>query len=558
MTSFLQFAELCQKIEGISSSLEKIDQVAYFLNEIDEEELAIVPSLLMGVVFPPGREIELGVGTSILYESLSRASGCQSDQILEILKKTGDVGIVAAKVIENQRQPTIASFLGSERLTISDVQKRFNDIARASGKGSQNVKVKNIQYLLSQATPIEAQYIARLVIEDLRIGVGEGIVRDAISKAFSRPAELVERAYNLTNDLGIVARKAKSSDLSLLEIMINHPIKMMLAQLGESIPAVLGEMEKAAVEWKFDGARVQIHKSGKSVRIYSRRLENVTKSLPEVVRSVIEHVDAKSAILDGEAVAIGEDGRPRPFQDILKRFRRKHKVSRVAALIPLHLYLFDLIYLDGEGLTEMPLIERRKMLVNIADPEIVASQTITGDLDLVNLTYQEAIAAGHEGIMLKNPASLYTPGKRGKNWLKIKPIMETLDLVVTGARWGEGKRAKLLGSYRLACIDSETGRYAEIGWVGTGITDEMLAELTELFSDLIVLVAFGMEVELKPTFVFEIAYEEIQTSPNYSSGYALRFPRLISVRDDKSPEEADTLDRVRDLYLCQKGRGTAE
>jgi DNA ligase-1 len=209
--------------------------------------------------------------------------------------------------------------------------------------------------------------------------------------------------------------------------------------------------------------------------------------------------------------------------------------------------------MDGASLLDEPLEERRRVLVSVADPEIIAEQVVTSDVHRVEEIYREALAAGHEGVMLKNPSSTYTPGKRGKNWLKIKPLLESLDLVVIGARWGEGKRANLLGSYRLACIDTDTGELKDVGWVATGITDEMLAELTELFRELIVK-ENGMEVEVHPEIVFEVGYEEIQRSPNYSSGYALRFPRLIAVRDDKSPSEADTLERIGEIYRLQRGR----
>jgi DNA ligase-1 len=495
----------------------------------------------------------LGVGPSILYEAMARACGCTLDQIQETLRTTGDPGLVAYAVAEKRRPLTLAAFGDTAALTISEVYERFVSISRASGKGSQEAKVKNLQFLLGGGSPLEARYIARLAMEDLRIGVGEGGVRDAIAKAFGQFAELVERGYNLTNDMGLVALHAKHGTLSSLNVTINHPIKMMLAQLGESIPSSLQEMGEAAVEWKFDGARVQIHKDGEKVRIYSRRLENVTSSLPEISKAIQKHVKAKSAILDGEAVATGDDGRPRPFQDILKRFRRKYNVEKLAVKIPLHLYLFDIIYLDGQSLIDLSLLERRKLLANIADKELVASQELTDIPEEAERIYKEALSAGHEGVMIKNPGSVYAPGKRGKNWLKIKPVMETLDLVVIGATWGEGRRANFLGSYRLACADPQTGKLLDIGWVATGLTDEVLAELTEMFKDLI-LVQKGMDVELKPAVIFEVAYEEIQTSTNYSSGFALRFPRLVAVRDDKSVEEADTLERVSSLYRLQRGR----
>jgi DNA ligase-1 len=552
MTSFLSFAQLCQKAEGIRGSLEKIDLVAAFLIELDDAELAIASNFIMGRVFPSA-DMVLGVGPSILYEALAKACGCTSGMIQDTLRETGDPGLVAAVVAQKRRPLNLSAFSSADQLTITDVYERFVSISRASGKRSQDIKVKNLQFLFGGATPLEAQYIARLAMEDLRIGVGEGGVRDALAKAFGQGADLVERGYNLTNDMGLVAKHARQGNLSNLNIMINHPIKMMLAQLGEGISSVIQEMQTAAVEWKFDGARVQIHKNGEEIRIYSRRLEDDTWSLPDISRAVLKLVKAQSAILDGEAVAIGDDGRPRPFQDILKRFRRKYNVEKLAAQIPLRLFLFDLLYLNEQSLIDKPLSERRELLEKIADPQLVAPQVLTDKSETAEKIYQDALSAGHEGIMIKNPASHYAPGKRGKNWLKIKPVMETLDLVVIGATWGEGRRANFLGSYRLACADPETGKLLDIGWVATGLTDEVLSELTQLFQDLIVMQK-GMEVEIKPAVIFEVAYEEIQRSQNYSSGYALRFPRLVAVRDDKSIEEADTLERVISLFQLQRGR----
>jgi DNA ligase-1 len=554
MTSFKSFAELCMKIEEIGGSIEKTALLASFLFELDEAELLVVPSFVMGSAFPASFEQLLGVGPSTLYEALSKASGAPPSEIKDILRRAGDVGAVAAEVVGKRKPSTFSSFIEADSLSILDVYSRFLELARASGKRSQSVKMKHLRYLFGEAGPLEARYIARLALDDMRIGVGEGIVRDAIARAFDRSSEEVERGYNFTNDLGLVAQKAKAGRLSDLTIEIGRPIKVMLAQLGSGIPGSVAEMGTAAVEWKFDGSRVQIHKKGDEIEIFSRRLERVTRSLPEIMEAVKEHVRAESAILDGEAVARGEDGRPLPFQEILKRFRRKYKVERTAKKIPLELWLFDLVYLDGEILIDEPLSERRRRLEEIANSKILAAQTVTSDPEKVAEIYEEAIAAGHEGVMLKSPESPYAPGKRGKNWLKIKPVMETLDLVVIGARWGEGRRATFLGSYRLASPDPDTGKVEDVGWVATGITDEMLIELTDLFKDLVLVSGEGMEVEVKPEVIFEVAFEEIQKSTNYSSGYALRFPRLVRVRDDKALEEADTLERVAYLYATQRGR----
>jgi len=562
MTSFLDFAALCQKVEETSGSLDKIDLVAAFLGTLDEAELAVCCNYIMGTLFPPGLDLDLGVGPSILYQALAKACGCPIAQVTDLLRATGDPGLVAAGMVEKKRPQGLSAFLdGNESeslLSIIEVHDRFLAMARSSGRRSQDIKIKNLQFLFSHASPLEARYIARLAIEDMRIGVGEGGIRDAVARAFAAAgadSEKVERAYNLTNDMGLVAAAARQGTLDRLSVMINHPIKMMLATLGEGIPAALAEIGTAAVEWKYDGARVQIHKDGERVRVFSRRLENVTASLPEMVEAA-RRIKAESAILDGEAVAVGSDGRPMAFQEILKRFRRKYHVARLAKEIPLRLFLFDLIYLEGESLADRPLKERRALLEGVAEADLLADQMLSDNPVEVAAAYERALEAGHEGLIIKNPASPYAPGKRGKNWLKIKPVMETLDLVVIGAKWGEGRRASFLGSYRLACMDQSSGRLLDVGWVATGLTNEALADLTEMFRELFILEK-GMEVEIKPAVIFEVAYEEIQKSPNYSSGYALRFPRMVRVRDDKSLEEADTLERILSLYRSQRGRSNS-
>ncbi|WP_348303964.1 ATP-dependent DNA ligase [Methanothrix sp.] len=555
MSSFLSFAELCQRVEGVSGSLEKVDLVAAFLKNLDDDELAVASGFIMGDLFSPSLDLVMGVGPSILYEAMARACGCSTQRISDMLRATGDPGLVASAAVDKKKPIGFAAFIKDEPLSIKEVHQRLVAVARASGKGSQDAKVKNLQYLFSQATPLEAQYIARLAIEDMRIGIGEGGVRDAIAQAFSQDASKVERAYNLTNDIGLVAVNARQGSLADLNVLINHPLKMMLAQVGEGISDSMQELGSAAIEWKYDGARVQIHKDGKRVRIFSRRLEDVTRSLPEIVR-LAQEVRADKAILDGEVVAIGKDSRPLAFQEILKRFRRKYNVEKQAKETPLHLFLFDLIYLDGQSTVDLPLTRRRELLEGIADPSILADQVISDSVQKAEEIYHQALEKGHEGLILKNSMSVYAPGKRGKNWLKIKPVMETLDLAVIGAKWGEGRRASFLGSYRLACLDEATSKLLDIGWVATGLTDEALAELTELFRELI-LVQNGMEVELKPAVIFEVAYEEIQKSQSYSSGYALRFPRLVRVRDDKSLEEADSLERVESLYRVQRGRNNS-
>ncbi|WP_292466484.1 ATP-dependent DNA ligase [Methanolobus sp.] len=562
MTSFREFAQACKVIESTPGSLDMTAQVAELLEKVTPEELPIITHFVMGEIFPAWSSEEIGVGAGILYNALAKSAGISISDVKELVRETGDIGETAVRALKkvSSGQATFSSFLEeSSDISILEVFDRFKSISKSSGKGSQASKIKNLQYLFNSVSPEEVGYIARIAVAELRIGVGEGIVRDAISRASDVPSEEVERAFMLTNDLGLVAVTAmeggRDAVLSL-GLELNRPIRMMLAQITPSLDAAISDLGTAAIEWKFDGARVQIHKDGNNITLFSRRLENITESLPDIVEAVKENVSAESAILDGEAVAIDENGRPRAFQDILKRFRRKYDVQSTAREIPLILNLFDIMYLNGEGLLNLPLVQRRAKLegcVKNGDKISVDTQYLTDDLEKILEIYNEALKAGHEGVMIKNPESPYSPGKRGKNWLKKKPVMETLDLVVIGAEWGYGRRTSFLGSYALACHDPDTGRFLPVGRVATGFSDEQLAELTEIFSDLIV-VESGTEVEIKPEVIFEVAFEEIQKSVNYESGYALRFPRLVNVRSDKSIEDVETIGRLEEMYLVQRER----
>jgi len=577
MTSFSEFTSLCVKIESVPGSLEMTDIFAAFLKEADDDELAVSCYMIMGEIFPAWTGKKLGLGPNLLYSALSKAAGISPEKIQILLRQTGDVGETTYQALcdDKKSQSTFSSFLTDDdgengadgafskrgRLSIRDVYDRLKEIADVSGKGAQSQKIKTLQFLFSESSPEEAKYISRIALEELRIGIGEGIVRDSIAKAFDVPVSLVEFAFMVTNDLGQVAVASKTGGVEALKrqhIRVDRPVKMMLAQVTSSIEAAFAELGEAAIEWKFDGARLQIHKNGDNVRLYSRRLEDVTDSLPDVVQTVLSSVTAKDAVLDGEAVAIDENGKIRPFQDILRRFRRKYDVETTSHTIPIHVNLFDLLYADGESYIEKPLTERRNKLSGMIKAGShgisVDELTITKDPEKAAEVYHAALNAGHEGIMIKNPSSSYSPGKRGKNWLKKKPVMDTLDLVVIGGEWGAGKRKNKIGSYVLACYDDVRNVFLEIGRVGTGLSDELLDSLTEQFSDLIE-AEDGVMIKVKPEVVFEIAFEEIQKSPNYPAGYALRFPRLVRVRDDKTTFEIDTIEKVGRMY---QGQGQKE
>ena len=494
MTSFKEFAQACKEIELTSGSLDMISLVADLFHSVTLEELPVVTHFVMGEIFPAWSAEEVGIGAGILYSALAKSAGVSVEDIEDIVRHTGDIGKTAVLALDkkSQGQSTFSSFLEEDHeLSIMEVFERFKDISRISGKGAQTSKIKNLQYLFNSASSKEVGYISLLAIEELRIGVGEGIVRDAIGLAFDVSSEDVGRGFMLTNDMGLVAltaRQGGSEALSKLGLELNRPIKLMLAQITPSLESALSNMDEAAIEWKFDGARVQIHKDGDDVVLYSRRLEDITQSLPDIVEAVKKYVKVDTAILDGEAVATDSDGMPRPFQDILKRFRRKYDVNSTAREIPLTLNLFDIMYLNGQSLIDMSLIERRELLNSSVENDAsirVDTQVVTKDPEEINRIYTKALNGGHEGIMIKNPNSPYSPGKRGKNWLKKKPVMETLDLIVIGAEWGYGRRTSFMGSYALACHDSDTGNFLPVGKVATGFSDEQLSELTDIFSDLI-------------------------------------------------------------------------
>ncbi len=548
--TFREFAEFCSSIEKISSTLEITAKIAGFLKKIeDDEDLYNVVLFLTGRVYPPWDERELGVGIGLVYEALKLATGAEKSKIENLLRETGDLGKTAEQLVRKRKQLT----LFQEELTIKKIREVFDTMSALTGEGSQKRKIRLLADLYVSSTPIEARYLTRLVLGEMRLGVGEGIMRDAIAKAWGVSSELVERAYMITNDFGRVAVVVKNEGkegLKKLKIQLHIPVKMMLAQVAESVDSAVKEMGKVAVEWKFDGTRVQIHWGNGKVTIFSRRLENVTRALPDIVEEVKRAV-REGVILDGEAVAI-KDGKPMPFQHILRRFRRKHEIGKMLEKIPIKVYVFDILFADGEETIDLPLSERRALLESVvgnSEKILPAEQKVTDRVEDVEDMYHQALNAGHEGVMMKNPKSPYIPGKRGKHWLKLKPVMENLDLVVVGGEWGEGKRSHVISSYELACID-EQGRLLRVGKVATGFTDEELEELTELFKPLIEYQE-GKKIKFRPYYVFEVAYQEIQKSPKYESGYALRFPRFVRLRDDKSVDEADTIDRVARLYEMQ-------
>jgi DNA ligase-1 len=551
---FAAFAPRLRDIEAADADTEIQALVSDLLVESDAPVDTVV-RLLLGRIFPAHDSRTLDIGPQLCYEAIARAAGqnVTPEDVQDRLAEAGEIGAVAASYDFGGQQGLSAFGSGGrDPLTVTDLDSRLRELAAASGEGSQEQKLDTLFGLFNRTDPTGARYLARLVVSEMRIGVGDGTVRDAIADAFEVPVETVEHALQVTNDYGLVAAGARDGGadrLGQFHLEIGRPVQAMLAQTG-SVSDVLAAWDRVTVEWKYDGARVQAHYDGEQTRLFSRNMDEVTDPLPEIASALSARL-TEPTILDGEVVAVDDEGDPRPFQAVLRRFRRKHDVARAQEAVTLRFYAFDCLHADGTDLLERPLHERHDHLDAVLDTdETVRVSEITehDDPEEIERAEAKALDAGHEGLMLKNPESTYTPGKRGQNWLKRKPDVETLDCVVTGAEWGEGRRANLLGSFELSV--PATDDYETIGKVATGITDDQLAELTDLLEPH-VRTQDGTTVDIEPAVVFEVGYEEIQTSPTYSSGYALRFPRFLGIRDDKDPADADSLARLEELAQKQ-------
>jgi DNA ligase-1 len=365
-------------------------------------------------------------------------------------------------------------------------------------------------------------------------------------------------------DIGEVASTAKKeghTGLQKIGFNIFRPVNLMLAQMADNITEALNEHDgKTAFEYKYDGARVQIHKLGDKVRIFSRRLTDVTESLPEIVETARTNIKSKQTILEGEVVAVDNRGYPIPFQHLMRRFRRVHEIEDIAEKIPLKLYLFDILYLDGNSLIQQPYLQRRTILAENAGNILLTKQLITSNPAEAEHFLKEAMEAGHEGLMAKKLDSPYTPGIRGKRWFKIKPVLEPLDLVIVAAEYGYGRRHGWLSDYHLAARDAETGEFLSLGKTFKGLTDAEIIEMTKRLKELTITTE-PRQVTVIPKIVVEVTYNEIQKSPTYKSGMALRFARINRIREDKTAEQADTIQRVREIYekqFSKKGRYKTE
>lgn len=553
-TKFETLALLGEELEQTSGRLDKRKQIAHFLSELAVEEIPPGLRLLIGQVFPEWDERTLNLSWRAVFKVAASLANASETDWQQTFSEAVDAGEAVRLVLERFPDHTPEK----PPLTILGVYESFEAIAETKGKGSRARKEELLASLMSRATPVEAKYLVKNVLREMRHGVSEGIVLDAIADAFAVKRQLVRRANMLLGDLGEVALTAMEkgdSGLRELQPRLFRPMKPMLAQPAKDLAEAFDHHEgQVALEYKLDGARVQIHKEGPAVRIFTRNLSDVTDSLPEIAQEVREQLDADKAIVEGEVIAVDGDGSPLPFQHLMRRFRRVHKIEETAQQVPVQLHLFDILYLDGEGLVDAPYEERWRILQQAKGGTHSAGRIVPGSLDEAEAFARQSYEEGHEGVMVKSLGSPYRPGVRGKSWFKVKRTM-ALDLVIVAADWGYGRRHGWLSNYHLAARDEERGTFLEVGKTFKGLTDEEFVQMTERLLALETHRERGT-VFVEPQVVVEVLFNEIQASAQYESRLALRFARVSRLREDKKPEDADTIQTMRQLFdeqFQQKG-----
>ncbi|HEY4843724.1 MAG TPA: ATP-dependent DNA ligase [Terriglobales bacterium] len=568
----LHFAETCDAIASTTKKLEKTALLASYLKLLLQtkppDEAATAAVFLSGRPFPAYEEATLQVGGALLWRIIGELSGKSEHELTEIYRKHGDAGSVAAAALPAKPPSSLSP---------GAVLQVFSTVAVARGTAA---KASLLRALLEQATPIEAKYIVKIISGDLRIGLKESLVEEAIARAFEMPLDEVKRANMLLGDIGETLRLASAGKLADAQLRLFHPIDFMLASPIESAEDALSYFLSAAVEDKYDGIRAQAHISAGEVRIFSRTRDEIAESFPELpaVLAVLSH----DAILDGEIVAWNPDGKGRalPFSALQRRLGRKKVSDRLMREVPVAYLVFDTLYADGELLLDRPLRERAVVLNNLFLTKGVGPSPLTAptrpsqalfsfaaiELPVATVLRAPVAAAhspqdletlfiaardrGNEGLMIKDLDSPYTPGRRGRSWLKMKRELATLDVVVTAVEYGHGKRIGVLSDYTFAVWAGD--RLVNIGKAYSGLTDVEIAEMTQWFLEHKVSEQ-GLRLEVEPKIVLEVAFNNLMRSTRHESGHALRFPRIVRLRPDKHPEDADTIETVKEIYERQKG-----
>jgi DNA ligase-1 len=570
---FSLFVKTCEKVRSIAKKNEKIETISAYIASLDETSLSIAVLFLSGRVFPTGSNLTLNIGFTTIMQSLSEIAMLDIKDIQNIHLKHGDIGAIAEYAVSKKH--VISLFNQQDELDLSFIYHLFKKIATITGSGSNRNKKNILKGLLIACSPLESKYLIKIITGEMRIGSVESLVEIAISRAFGKELKLIREAMLISGDISQVAVLAKKNLLHNAIMKPFVPVSFMLADVMFSAEEIINYYSKPLIcEYKYDGIRLQLHKFNKEVRLFSRNLAEITYAFPELVKAAIETTikttntmlsNQVDFIVDGELVAF-KNGKPLHFRELQKRLRRKNVTNSIQTEVPVYYFIYDIMYFKDYQVLKKSLFDRKDILSTISfkEPIINSSYKIVESIEKVIAIFNESKDIGHEGLVVKDPLSQYHPGKRGRYWMKLKKELDTIDVVIVIAEYGHGKRAGVLSDYTFAVIDEESNdnynndnnlnekntKLKTIGKAYSGLTDKEIDEMTKRLREITV-EDEGNRIRVKPEIVLEVAFDTIQQSDRHNSGFALRFPRIKSIRIDKGINDIDTLEKVRQIYKNQ-------
>ncbi len=583
---FSTLAETLEALEPVTGRTQMIGMLAEMLKQAGPEDIRELLYLSQGRLLPDFIQKEFGMNERLIYRSVAQAYSVPHEEVVERSKQLGDAGLVAQQFAQQWQGGSFLPQLEGQDISLQEVYDALMKITETVGSGSQESKVSQLATLFGRLSPLEAKHVARIVVGRLRVGVGDPTLMDALSLAkvgdkSLRPA--LERAYNLSSDLGLVAHTLYESGVEALDgiqVKVGNPVRMALAERADSAEEILARLGRCAVEPKFDGFRMQIHKDGDSITIFSRGLENLSGMFPDIVEAIHKQVAASTVIMEGEALAYDpETGQFQPFQVTSQR-RRIHNIEEMRASLPLRLLAFDLLLINGKDLTQAPYLERRALLESAIAPREglggiePSAKIITEDPDEIVTFYEDSLVDGLEGIVAKRLTGTYDAGRRGFNWIKMKrsynkQLSDTVDCAIVGYYYGKGKRASWgIGSLLVSVYDKLSDTFPTVTRVASGLSDQGWQELGKRLEadrlphrDPRVVSVINPDVWVVPRYVVELQADEVSRSQMHPAGrtddgpgYALRFPRIVKERSERTPEDATTVDEIIELHSMQ-GRG---
>ena len=559
--SFALFVSVCEEIQSSTSKNKKVDILSKYLAKLSEDSLPLAARFLGGRIFPKGSALSLNLGFTTIMNSLCEIAELTTTEIQQIYLKYGDLGKLGEYAISKKHTvPLFQQLEKQDTLTMSYVFSILKKIADIEGAGSNKDKKKNLTGLLISCSPMEGKYLIKIMNGELRIGLVEGLVELALAKAFDSSIKDIREAMLLSGDIGSVSLLAKNKTLNTMEVRPLSPLSFMLADVMFTAEEVISYYGKSLIcEYKYDGIRVQLHKFRDTIRMFSRKLEDIAFAFPEIVEAFKNesltsfYFKSSDFILDGEIIGF-KNSKPLHFQELQKRLRRKKLTDKFAELVPVIYVIYDILYLEGEQLIKQPLSKRKEILskIQFRQPILNSTYILTDSIVKIVDLFNQSKEMGHEGLVIKDPSSQYHPGKRGRHWIKLKKELDTIDAVIVIAEYGHGKRAGVLSDYTFAVKDLGDGRNSlkVIGKAYSGLTDREIYEMTDRLR-LATIKNEGYRLLVRPEIILEVAFDSIQKSNRHNSGFSLRFPRIKSIRTDKSIAEVDSLQKVIQIYEKQ-------